>query len=64
MQLLIAFSRIRNGAKGTWRSLKVGETIAEGELQYGLTFVCDVNEKHIGSLVTKSEAIIRLEFEK
>lgn len=62
MKLLLAIAKIRHGACGNFRSLKPGELIEEGDLQYGMTFVCDVSEKNIGEPMKKGEAVIRLEF--
>lgn len=64
MKLELATAKISKGAAGTWRSLRVGEAIQEGDIVFGLTFVCDVSQKNIGDLVKKGESIIRLEFEK
>lgn len=63
MKLELATAKIRNGATGTFRALKPGEPIQDGDIMFHLTFACDVNEKNVGEPVKKGEAIIRLEFD-
>lgn len=64
MKLLLALGKIRKGCSGRWRSLKAGEPIEDGDLEYGMTFVTDVAERQVGTPVKKGESIIRLEFDK
>jgi len=65
MKLLLAVAKLRNGpVSGTWRSLKIGELLSEGDLQFGMTFVCDIAEQHVGKPVVKGESFVRMEWER
>jgi len=63
MKLPLATAKIRKGYGGTFRALKPGEILEEGDVEIGPTFVNEVLEKYAGQAVKPGEAIIRLEFD-
>ena len=64
MKLEMALAKIRSGKGGTFRAMKPGEEICEGDIEFGLGYITDIRETHVGHKVQEGEAIIRLEFAK